>query len=226
LLLRLPNWYFTNKYLGSGSFQPPNYISTDLFIRGGLETTRFLTGLGQLGGSITWNNPAVKPTLLANSSPAWYYYLHYPADGLLSILSKAFALTDWELPFTYYKSIPQGRNWVISLYNYLLVGNGLLGFYLAGRNLLNHALSRFQGFVLFAIVFSFLPYLGVHTLSHVEIRFGLPLTIAIAISAAIWLSSVKWGMKQLLVQLTLILVWIPISVYISSWLRHFPYGLL
>ena len=226
LLFRLPNWYFTNKYLGQGTFQPPNFGSTEQFIRGGLQTTRFVTGLGQLGGSITWSNPAINSSLLADISPAWHFYFRYPVEGMFSILSKAFALTDWELPFTYYKSIPQSRNWLLSLYNYLLVGNGLFGFCLAGKNLLNHALSSFQKFVLFAIVFSFLPYLGIHTLSHVEIRFGLPLTIAIAISSAILLCSVRWGRKQLLIQVALILVWIPISIYISSWLRDFPYGLL
>jgi hypothetical protein len=226
LLLRLPNWYLTNKYLGQGTFQPPNYISTDLFIQGGLEITRYVTGLGELGGGISWKNPAIDPDHLIDVSHAWQFYIRYPIEGISSILSKTFALTDWELPFTFYEALPKGRNWLLSFYNYLLVGNGLLGFYLAGKNLFCRALSRSQKFVLFAVVFSFLPYLGIHALSHVEIRFGLPLTIAIAISSAIWLSSVKWGMKQLLVQLTLILVWIPISVYISSWLRDFPYGLL
>ena len=226
LLLRLPNWYFTYKYLGHGSFQPPNYLSADLFIREGLEMTRYVTGLGELGGGIRWKNPAINSDHLTDVSDAWKFYFYHPFEGALSILSKVFALTDWELPFAYYETLPKGRNWLLSLYNYLLVGNGLLGFYLFGKNLFCRALSRSQKFVLFAVVFSFLPHLGIHTLSHVEIRFGLPLTFAVAISSAIWLSSVKCGKKQLRVQLMLILVWIPISVCISSWLRGFPYGLL
>ncbi len=226
LLFRFPNWYFTSKYLGHGTFQPPGFFSADAFIRGGLQVTRFITGLGDLGGSITWSNPIVNPTHLANVSPAWRYYLLHPGEGALSILSKGFALTDWELPFTYYEKIPQNRNWLLSLYNYLLVGNGLLGFCLGSKKLLGRTLSRSQKFVLFAVVFSFVPYLGIHTLSHVEVRFGLPLTIAIAISAALWLSTVRWGKVQILVQMALIVVWIPISLFVSAWLRGFPYSFL
>jgi hypothetical protein len=225
-LFRFPNWYFTSKYLGHGSFQPPGFISTDTFIRGGLQVTRFITGLGDLGGSITWPNPVINPTHLANVSSAWRYYLLHPGEGALSILSKGFALTDWELPFTYYEKIPRNRNWLLSLYNYQLVGNGLLGFCLGSKNLLNRAMGRSQKFVLFAVVFSFVPYLGIHTLSHVEVRFGLPLTIAVAISAALWLSSVRWSKMQILVQLGLIVVWIPISLFVSAWLRGFPYSFL
>ena len=182
--------------------------------------------MGELGGGILWKNPAIDPSHLLNVSHAWQFYIRYPIESILSILSKVFALTDWELPFTFYETLPKGRNWLLSFYNYLLVGNGLLGFYLVGRNMLDRSFSRSQKFVLFAVIFAFMPYLGIHTLSHVEIRFGLPITIAIAISSALWLCSVRWGKKQTLVQLALILVWFPLSVFISSWLRGFPYGLL
>jgi hypothetical protein len=72
---------------------------------------------------------------------------------------------------------------------------------------------------LFAVI-SFLPYMGIHTISHVEVRYGLPIIVILTVFLGIWISKAT---IQIFVysQIRIWTVFIPLAIWFSSSLRDF-----
>ena len=218
-LFRIPNWLITRRFLGVGSFAPPEYIESDLFVRYGLQTLKYFTITGEYGGSVTIVNPFVDQQKLATLDHAWHYYLLRPLDGLSSITTKLFALLDWDVPFAYNNNSPELTPGWLSLINYFLVANGLLGLIFFLHRFVKSRKRESSNLFLVVSGVLFLHYLAIHTLSHVEIRYGLPLIQLISISAGIFLVVLKDKKRLIVFQFLVLMTWVPFSFIVSEWIR-------
>ena len=219
LLFRIPNYIITYRYLGIGSFEPTDYSSID-FIDGGLRTLKYYVGFDLPGNYITTPNPFVSTAQLASISEPLFFYFKYPLDGFLTILTKSFALVDWDAPFVYYDFIPPRANLFLSILNFWVVVNGLIGITLVMLKAKSHESALNTRRVFLYGVISFLPYMGIHTISHVEVRYGLPIIVILTIFLGIWISKAT---KQLFVysQIRTFTVFIPLAILFSNSLRDF-----
>ena len=219
LLFRIPNYIITYRYLGIGSFEPTDYSSID-FIDGGLRTLKYYVGFDLPGKYITTPNPFVSTAQLASISEPLFFYFKYPLDGFLTILTKSFALVDWDAPFVYYDFIPPRANLFLSILNFWVVVNGLIGITLVMLKAKSHESALNTRRVFLYGVISFLPYMGIHTISHVEVRYGLPIIVILTIFLGIWISKAT---KQLFVysQIRTFTVFIPLAILFSNSLRDF-----
>ena len=217
---RIPNWIITRRFLGAGSLEPPGYIESDVIVRGGLQTLKYFTITGQYGGSVSAVNQFVDLEFLSTLEKAWHYYLLKPFYGFLSIAAKVFALLDWDVPFAFNNDSLELAPFFLSFANYVLVANGVLGIgYFIYRSLILNNRTLSDWFLLIAGVL-FLPYLAIHTLFHVEIRYGLPLLQITTISAGIFLLVLRDRRRVVFIQLMIVVIWVPLSFIISNWIRN------
>ena len=216
---RMPNWVITRRFLGAGSLEPPGYIDSETFIRSGLQMIKYFTITGDYGGSLVTSNPFVDQQKLASLDHAWHYYLLRPLDGFSSITTKLFALLDWDVPFAYNNNSLESAPGVLSLINYFIVANGLFGlaFFLHRFIKSKKRKSSDLFFVVSGVLF--LHYLAIHTLSHVEIRYGLPLLQLISISAGIFMLVLRDKQRLIIFQLLVLMTWVPLSFIVSDWIR-------
>ena len=216
---RIPNWVITRRFLGVGSLEPPGYIDSETFIRNGLQMIKYFTITGDYGGSVVTSNPFVDQQKLAGLDHAWHYYLLRPLDGFSSITTKLFALIDWDVPFAFNNnSLESAPGW-LSLINYFLVANGLFGLIFFIHRFRKSKKRESSDLFLVVSGVLFLHYLAIHTLSHVEIRYGLPLLQLISISAGIFLVVLKDKKRLIVFQFLVLMTWVPFSFIISDWIR-------
>ena len=216
---RIPNWVITRRFLGAGSLEPPGYIDSETFIRSGLPMIKYFTITGDYGGSVVTSNPFVDQQKLASLDHAWHYYLLRPLDGFSSITTKLFALTDWDVPFAFNNnSLESAPGW-LSLINYFLVANGLFGLAFFLHRFVKSKKRKSSDLFLVVSGMLFLHYLAVHTLSHVEIRYGLPLLQLISISAGIFLVVLRDKKRLIVFQFLVLTTWVPFSFIVSDWIR-------
>ena len=216
---RIPNWVITRRFLGAGSLEPPGYIDSETFIRSGLQMIKYFTITGDYGGSVVTSNPFVDQQKLASLDHAWHYYLLRPLDGFSSITTKLFALTDWDVPFAFNNnSLESAPGW-LSLINYFLVANGLFGLILFIHRFGKSKKRESSDLFLVVSGVLFLHYLAIHTLSHVEIRYGLPLLQLISISAGIFLVVLRDKKRLIVFQFMVLMTWVPFSFIVSDLIR-------
>jgi hypothetical protein len=219
VLFRIPNWIITRTFLGVGSFEPPGYISSDQFFLWGLQIMKYFTITGEYGGGVSAANQFVDVQFLASLEHPWHYYFLRPFDGLLSIITKMFALLDWDVPFAYNNSALEFSPFVLSAINYIVVGNGVVGlFYFLLRYFKTKIHKQSDHFFILSSVF-FLHYLAIHTLSHVEIRYGLPLFQLVVVSSGIFSFVLINKRRFLAFQLLVLVAWVPFSFFVSNWIR-------
>jgi hypothetical protein len=214
---RIPNWVITRRFLGTGSLEPPGYIDSETFVRSGLQIIKYFTG--DYGGSVVTSNPFVDQQKLASLDQAWHYYLLRPLDSFSSITTKLFALIDWDVPFAFNNnSLESAPGW-LSLINYFLVANGLFGLIFFLRRFGKSKKRKSSDLFLVVSGVLFLHYLAIHTLSHVEIRYGLPLLQLISISAGIFLVVLRDKKRLIIFQFLVLMTWVPLSFIVSDWIR-------
>jgi hypothetical protein len=223
-LLRIPNYLVTRHLTGMGRFHPSIDINAEKSLEIGLLYFKWTTGLDPLGGAIwspiPWMTAADRELL----RPLWHWYLENPISGLATVFAKFFALTDWDWPFTYYSVLPSHPNFFLSLINYVIVGNGLIGSILALKMFFHGEVDVEKRFLFFCAFIASVPYLLIHTLSHVEIRYGLPAIIGLSVAATLLITNLKFRRYIFWSQVVILLVWVPLSFLLSSWLRGFmPY---
>jgi hypothetical protein len=217
---RIPNWVITRRFLGAGSLEPPGYIESDVIVRFGLQTLKYFTITGQYGGSVSAVNQFVDLEFLSTLEKAWHYYFLKPFDGFLSITAKVFALLDWDVPFAFNNDSLELAPFLLSFANYVLVANGILGIgYFLYRSFKLDNRALFDWFLLIAGVM-FVPYLAIHTLSTVEIRYGLPFLQIITISTGIFLLVLRDRRRVISIQLMIVIFWVPLSFVFSNWIRN------
>ena len=217
---RIPNWVITRRFLGAGSLEPPGYIDSETFIRSGLQMIKYFTITGDYGGSAVTSNTFVDQQKLASLDHAWHYYLLRPLDGFSSITTKLFALTDWDVPFAFNNnSLESAPGW-LSLINYFLVANGLFGLAFFLHRFVKSKKRKSSDLFLVVSGMLFLHYLAIHTLSHVEIRYGLPLLQLISISAGIFLVVLRDKKRLIVFQFLVLTTWVPFSFIVSDWIRY------
>jgi hypothetical protein len=216
---RIPNWVITRRFLGTGSLEPPGYIDSETFVRSGLQIIKYFTITGDYGGSVVTSNPFVDQQKLASLDQAWHYYLLRPLDSFSSITTKLFALIDWDVPFAFNNnSLESAPGW-LSLINYFLVANGLFGLIFFLRRFGKSKKRKSSDLFLVVSGVLFLHYLAIHTLSHVEIRYGLPLLQLISISAGIFLVVLRDKKRLIIFQFLVLMTWVPLSFIVSDWIR-------
>jgi hypothetical protein len=223
-LLRIPNYLVTRHLTGMGRFHPSIDINAEKSLEIGLLYFKWTTGLDPLGGAIwspiPWMTAADRELL----RPLWHWYLENPISGIATVFAKFFALTDWDWPFTYYSVLPSHPNFFLSLINYVIVGNGLIGSILALKMFFHGEVDVEKRFLFFCAFIASVPYLLIHTLSHVEIRYGLPAIIGLSVAATLLITNLKFRRYIFWSQVVILLVWVPLSFLLSSWLRGFmPY---
>jgi hypothetical protein len=220
-LLRIPNYLVTRHLTGIGRFHPPIDISAEKSLEIGLLYFKWTTGLDPLGGAIWSPNPWMSATDRELLRPLWHWYLENPISGIATIFAKFFALTDWDWPFTYYSTLPSQPNFSLSLLNYFIVGNGLIGSMLALKMFFRGEVDVEKRFLFFCALIASVPYLLIHTLSHVEIRYGLPAIIGLSVAATLLFTNSNFRRFIIGSQVLILLVWVPFSFILSSWLRGF-----
>lgn len=221
VLLRLPNFVITRHLTGIGKFQPPIGVSSEKSLEIGLLYFKWTTGLDPLGGAIWSPNPWMTATDRELLRPLWHWYLENPISGIATVFAKFFALTDWDWPFTYYSVLPSHPNFFLSLINYVIVGNGLIGSVFALKMLLRRDVDVKKRFLFLGALIASVPYLLIHTFSHVEIRYGLPAIIGLSVTAALLITNLNFRRNIIRSQVLILLVWVPVSFMLSSWLRGF-----
>ena len=221
VLTRLPNFFITKWLAGDGRLYPPINVSPEKTLEIGLLYFKWTTGLDPLGGAIWSPNPWMTATDRELLRPLWHWYLENPTSGIATVFAKFFALTDWDWPFTYYSVLPSHPNFFLSLINYVIVGNGLIGSVFALKMLLCGSEDFIKRFLFLGVLISSLPYLLIHTLSHVEIRYGLPAIIGLSVTATLLFTNSSFRRFIVGSQVLILLVWVPFSFILSSWLRGF-----
>jgi hypothetical protein len=184
-----------------------------------LQIIKYFTITGDYGGSVVTSNPFVDQQKLASLDQAWHYYLLRPLDSFSSITTKLFALIDWDVPFAFNNnSLESAPGW-LSLINYFLVANGLFGLIFFLRRFGKSKKRKSSDLFLVVSGVLFLHYLAIHTLSHVEIRYGLPLLQLISISAGIFLVVLRDKKRLIIFQFLVLMTWVPLSFIVSDWIR-------
>jgi len=223
-LLRIPNYLVTRHLTGTGYFYPPINISFEKSSEVGLLYFKWTTGLDPLGGAVWSANPWMSAGDRELLRPLWHWYLENPLGGIATVFSKFFALVDWDWPFTYYSVLPSNPNLFLSILNYMIVGNGIIGALIVFKIAVDRRISFEKRFLGCGVIIAAIPYLVIHTLSHVEIRYGIAATVGLSIGATLLISSQKYRPVLLRLQILICVVWVPFSFLYSSWLRGFMHN--
>ena len=106
----------------------------------------------------------------------WYsWYINHPIAGISTLLLKVFNVLDVDLLFPYAESQNPWYRWPISIFNQLVLCIGAAGVIWCSRP---EASPRVRHAALVAII-SFFCFMGVHSISAVESRYGLPMLATI-----------------------------------------------
>ncbi len=168
--------------------------------------------------SVFYANPFAQGRPVDEAHPL-RWYRDYPGAGAATLALHAFNLLDQDLLFTYSRDLDPWYRIPLGILTHGFVALALLGIWRWSRRAPRDSTARIA---VFALVVFVALHLGVHVLTAVEMRFGLPLLlIAFPLGAwcAVSMARDGWRDKRMLLVAAWVAVWVAGSLSLSTWVR-------